>query len=44
MSPKRRGEISITFMSGPLDGKTLPFEFGGNEGTSAMRDAVLSNL
>ena len=26
MSPKRRGEISITFMSGPLDGKTLPFE------------------
>lgn len=26
MSPKRRGEISITFMSGPMDGKTLPFE------------------
>ncbi|MCU0511347.1 MAG: FHA domain-containing protein [Anaerolineae bacterium] len=25
-SYKRRGEISITFMSGPLDGKTLTFE------------------
>ena len=23
---RRRGEISITFMSGPLDGKTLTFE------------------
>ncbi len=26
MPSKRRGEISVTFMSGPLDGKTLSFE------------------
>ena len=26
MSNRRRGEVSITFMSGPLDGKTIPFE------------------
>lgn len=23
---RKRGEISITFMSGPLDGKTIPFD------------------
>ena len=26
MSSRRKGEISITYMSGPLDGKTLTFE------------------
>lgn len=26
MSNRRRGEVSITFMSGPLDGKTMSFE------------------
>lgn len=26
MSRKRKGEISITYMSGPLDGKTMTFE------------------